>query len=64
MGPLGLRIPGSGMAIVILEVEIDKQKVVSVSGGGHWGGGMVISSRDLARFGLLFLRKGNWNGNS
>jgi len=34
----------------------------SVSGGGHWGGGMFISTRDLARFGLLFLRKGKWNG--
>lgn len=41
---------------------IDGVKVQSVSGGGHWGGGMFISTRDQARFGLLFLRKGSWNG--
>gem|GEM_PF-1051908 len=32
----------------------------SVSGGGHWGGGMWISSRDLARWGLLHARGGRW----
>ena len=32
------------------------------NGGGHWGGGMFISTRDHARFGLLFLRKGVWKG--
>jgi CubicO group peptidase (beta-lactamase class C family) len=32
----------------------------SVSGGGHWGGGMWISARDQARFGLLTLRRGRW----
>lgn len=43
-------------------VLIDGLKMQSVSGGGHWGGGMFISTRDQARFGLLFLRNGNWNG--
>ena len=32
----------------------------SVSGGGHWGGGMFINSFDMARFGYLFLRNGKW----
>ena len=32
--------------------------VQSVSGGSHWGGGLWASTRDHARFGLLFLRKG------
>jgi len=41
---------------------IDGLRVQSVSGGGHWGGGMWASSRDHARFGLLFLRSGRWNG--
>jgi CubicO group peptidase (beta-lactamase class C family) len=41
-------------------VEIDGSKVQSVSGGGHWGGGMFIDAFDLARFGLLFLRNGKW----
>jgi CubicO group peptidase (beta-lactamase class C family) len=34
--------------------------VQSVSGGGHWGGGMWISAMDMARFGYLTLRKGKW----
>jgi CubicO group peptidase (beta-lactamase class C family) len=41
-------------------VEIDGQRVQSVSGGGHWGGGMFINSYDMARFGYLFLRNGRW----
>jgi CubicO group peptidase (beta-lactamase class C family) len=41
-------------------IELDGLKIQSVSGGGHWGGGMFISTRDLARFGLLFLRSGKW----
>ena len=41
-------------------VEIDGQKIQSVSGGGHWGGGMFINSYDMARFGHLFLRNGKW----
>jgi CubicO group peptidase (beta-lactamase class C family) len=39
-------------------VTIDGRKVQSVTGGGHWGGGMFISARDMARFGYLFLRNG------
>jgi CubicO group peptidase (beta-lactamase class C family) len=42
-------------------VLIDGQIVQSVSGGGHWGGGMFISARDMARFGLLTARNGKWN---
>lgn len=41
-------------------VVLDGQKVQSVSGGGHFGGGLFISTLDHARFGLLFLRKGQW----
>jgi CubicO group peptidase (beta-lactamase class C family) len=41
-------------------VDIDGKKVQSVSGGGHWGGGMFINSYDMARFGYLFLRNGKW----
>ena len=43
-------------------VEVDGLKMQSVAGGGHWGGGMWISARDQARFGLLTLRKGAWKG--
>ena len=41
-------------------VNVDGVMVQSVSGGGHWGGGMWISARDQARFGLLTLRGGRW----
>jgi CubicO group peptidase (beta-lactamase class C family) len=41
-------------------VDIGGQPVRSVSGGGHWGGGMFIGSRDHARMGLLMLRDGLW----
>jgi CubicO group peptidase (beta-lactamase class C family) len=41
-------------------VNIDGTMVQSVSGGGHFGGGLFISTLDHARFGLLFLRKGKW----
>lgn len=41
-------------------VVIDGAIVQSVSGGGHWGGGMFISARDMARFGLLTARNGKW----
>lgn len=43
-------------------IVLDGQIVQSVSGGSHWGGGMLISAYDQARFGYLTLRKGNWNG--
>ena len=41
-------------------VNIDGLMMQSVSGGGHFGGGMFINTTDMARFGLLFLRKGKW----
>jgi len=41
-------------------VDIDGQRIHSVSGGGHWGGGMFINAYDMARFGYLFLRNGKW----
>ncbi|MCV4860463.1 hypothetical protein OFB63_30920, partial [Escherichia coli] len=43
-------------------IVLNGQPVQSVSGGGHWGGGMFINAYDMARFGLLTLHKGNWNG--
>jgi CubicO group peptidase (beta-lactamase class C family) len=43
-------------------IVLDGQAVQSVSGGGHWGGGMFINAYDMARFGLLTLHRGNWNG--
>jgi CubicO group peptidase (beta-lactamase class C family) len=42
--------------------EINGKPVESVSGGTRWGGGLWINSQDLARFGLLVLNHGNWEG--
>jgi len=42
-------------------IVLDGQAVQSVSGGGHWGGGMFINAYDMGRFGLLSLNKGKWN---
>lgn len=41
-------------------VVIDGQIIQSVSGGGHWGGGMFINAYDMGRFGLLTERNGKW----
>jgi CubicO group peptidase (beta-lactamase class C family) len=43
------------------KVDIDGAMIESVSGGGHFGGGLFINTVDHARFGLLFLRNGKWN---
>jgi len=43
-------------------ITMDGRRVQAVSGGAHWGGGMLISAFDQARFGLLTMHKGNWNG--
>lgn len=41
---------------------IKGKRMQSVSGGGHWGGGMFISARDQARLGLLYQHDGSWEG--
>ena len=41
-------------------VVLDGNIVQSVSGGGHWGGGMFINAYDMGRFGYLTLRHGKW----
>jgi CubicO group peptidase (beta-lactamase class C family) len=43
-------------------ISLDGKAVQVVSGGGHWGGGMFMNAYDMARFGLLTLNRGNWNG--
>jgi CubicO group peptidase (beta-lactamase class C family) len=42
--------------------NVDGVQMQSVSGGGHSGGGVFINARDHARFGLLFMNNGEWNG--
>lgn len=43
-------------------VTLDGKKMQTITGGGHSGGGVFISAEDHARFGLLFLNDGMWNG--
>ena len=40
--------------------EVDGLQMKSVTGGGHSGAGIFISTEDMARFGLLFLNNGKW----
>ena len=43
-------------------VEIDGVRTPSVPGGSHWGGGLWMSTRDHARFGLCVHQAGRWRG--
>jgi hypothetical protein len=41
-------------------VNVGGKQVQSVSGGGHWGGGMFIHAEDQARIGLMMANGGLW----
>lgn len=41
-------------------IVMDGREVQSVSGGGHWGGGLILNAWDMARYGLLTERRGKW----
>jgi CubicO group peptidase (beta-lactamase class C family) len=41
---------------------VDGRSIVVVSGGGHWGGGLWANAWDHARYGYLFLNRGEWSG--
>ena len=62
MGPIGASSTWEWHGYKNSWVLLNGEYVQSVSGGGHWGGGMFISAYDLARAGLLIARDGQWNG--
>jgi CubicO group peptidase (beta-lactamase class C family) len=62
MDPIGASSTWHWEAYDNAVVTIDGKKMKSVTGGGHFGGGMFINAWDMARFGYLFLNDGNWNG--
>lgn len=64
MGPIGASTDWEYHGYDNSSVEIDGRTITSVSGGGHWGGGLWIGSRDLARLGYLYLRDGRWEDES
>jgi CubicO group peptidase (beta-lactamase class C family) len=62
MDPIGASHQWKWVPYTNSYVEMNGKLVASVSGGTRWGGGMWINSWDMARFGYLWLRGGNWNG--
>ncbi len=60
MDPIGASTTWRWLGYHNSYVNVDGLQVQSVSGGGHFGGGIFINSLDHARFGLLFLRNGKW----
>lgn len=62
MRPIGASDSWSWHGYRTSSVEVDGRMVESVSGGTHWGGGVLIHAEDQARIGLLMLRRGEWNG--
>jgi len=60
MNPIGGSTTWKWVPYTNAYVDIDSKRMPSVSGGTRWGGGVWISSYDLARFGLLWLRGGKW----
>ena len=61
MDPIGASSTWRWLGYETSWLDMDGLKMQSVSGGGHFGGGLFISAEDQARYGLLFLRNGNWN---
>ena len=42
--------------------QVNGQRMMSVPGGSHWGGGVSISAMDQARIGLMLQQQGQVNG--
>jgi CubicO group peptidase (beta-lactamase class C family) len=62
MDPIGASTTWRWIGYDNADVDVDGKTMKSVPGGTRWGGGMWSNSRDLARYGYLMLRHGNWNG--
>jgi CubicO group peptidase (beta-lactamase class C family) len=62
MQPIGGSTDGAWEGYRTSFVEIDGQRIQSVSGGGHWGGGVFTHAEDQARIGQLMLQDGVWDG--
>lgn len=62
MDPIGASDTWKWLGYDNADVNVDGKMMKSVPGGTRWGGGMWMSSRDHARFGLLMARNGRWTG--
>ena len=62
MAPIGATPTWRWHAYDNARVRVGDATLESVPGGAHWGGGLWISAYDHARYGLLMLARGQWNG--
>jgi CubicO group peptidase (beta-lactamase class C family) len=60
MNPIGASSTWKWVPYTNAYANIDGKRMASVSGGTRWGGGMWVSTYDMARFGLLWMRNGKW----
>ena len=60
MAPIGASDTWRWIPYDNARADVDGRTMPSMSGGTRWGGGIWMSSRDLARFGQLFLNRGRW----
>jgi CubicO group peptidase (beta-lactamase class C family) len=58
MDPIGCSDSWQWNGYLTSWVEIEGRRMQSVPGGGHWGGGIVISAEDHARVGELIRNRG------
>jgi CubicO group peptidase (beta-lactamase class C family) len=60
MNPIGASATWKWVPYTSGYVDVDGKRMASVAGGTRWGGGMWISTYDMARFGLMWQRGGKW----
>ena len=62
MEPMGSRDRWSWNGYGESMANVNDRRIEVVSGGAHWGGGLVMSARDLALIGQLFIDRGTHAG--
>jgi len=58
LDPLGLSGTWAWHGYTTSWAVVEGRRVPVVSGGAHWGGGLIVSARDLAQIGQLYLDGG------
>lgn len=62
LAPIGSEHPAIWNGFDDAVTAINGVPVPVVSGGAHWGGGLVLSTLDLGRLAQLYLKRGLWRG--
>jgi len=60
MNPIGASSTWKWVPYANAYVDVDGKRMATMSGGTRWGGGMWISTYDMARFGQIWLHGGKW----